>query len=180
MKKTSLLIAYVCSLLTQAQNELSTSRGTIRFDASVPVFEEIKAINNDVDCFVSLETGEINCVVFIPQFKFEKELMQKHFNDHYLESDRYPRASFIGRIEKLNYKTLSEKPTEHQIKGILKIHGKSKPLFCKAQLSKKNNELKITTTFIVNTEDFTIQIPAVVASKISKQVAILLEATLTK
>jgi hypothetical protein len=176
MRKTTFLLISLCSLWVQAQNEWSTTAGSIRFEASVPLFEEIKAVNNNVNCFVSFDTNEINCSLFIQQFKFKKELMQKHFNEHYLESDRYPKAQFIGKIEKLEYQLLTDQPQEYQLKGILKIHGKSKPLFCKITLRKKNEEIEIDTSFSINTEDFTIEIPPIVASKISKEVAITLHA----
>ncbi|OOV26853.1 hypothetical protein BXU11_10775 [Flavobacterium sp. LM5] len=180
MTKNTLIFLCMFSLLAQAQNEWSTTKGSIHFEASVPFFEEIKATNNEVSCSVILTTNEINCTVYIQQFRFKLPLMQQHFNENYLESDRYPKASFIGRIEKLNYESLTEKPNEYTIKGIIKIHGKSKPVFCKAWIDKSNNGLSLSTTFILNTEDFNIKIPVIITSKISKQVSTTLKVTLTE
>lgn len=178
MKKKTLLLLFFCCLLAKAQNELSTSKGIVHFEASVPLFEEVKAINSNVSCLITLNTNEINCTVYIQQFQFKKELMQKHFNDYYLESDRYPKASFIGRIEKLDYKSLSKKPMEYQLKGIIRIHGRSKPLFGSIWINKINNGLEMKTSFNLHTDDFKIEIPTIIASKISKQVNTTIHASL--
>lgn len=170
MKKFTILFLFFYFFQVQAQERLSTATGVIYFEASVPLFEEVKAINQAVNCSVELKTSEINCTIFIKQFQFKRDLMNIHFNAHYLESDRYPKATFIGRIDKLDYKLVSVAPIEYQIKGIIKIHGKSKPLICKAFLKKVPNGMEINSSFVLNTDDFNIQIPSIVANKISKQV----------
>jgi polyisoprenoid-binding protein YceI len=180
MKKITFLFLFCCYFLVEAQERLSTSKGIIYFEASVPIFEEVKGINQDVNCNVELRTSEINCTVYIEKFQFKRDLMRAHFNNNYLESDRYPKATFIGRIEKLDYKSLSEQPTEYQIKGIIKIHGKSKPLSCKTTLKKVAKGMEINASFVLNTDDFKIEIPAIVAPKISKQVQTTLKLIVTE
>lgn len=170
MKKKIFLFLFFYSFQIQAQERLSTTRGIIHFDASVPLYEEVKAINQAVDCSFELKTNEINCTILIKQFQFKREMMRTHFNNYYLESDQYPRASFIGTIEKFDYKLLSEEPTEYQINGVIKIHGKSKPLICKSSVRKTTKGMEINTSFALNTDDFNIAIPFIVAPKISKKV----------
>lgn len=180
MKKITILFLLLFYFFTQAQERLSSSKGVLNFEASVPLFEEVKATNQEVSCEVELKTSSINCTVFIEKFQFKRDLMRTHFNDNYLESDRYPKATFIGRIDKLDYKSLSNQPTEYQIKGIIRIHGKSKPIACKALILKVNKGMEINTTFVLNTDDFNIEIPSIVASKISKQVTTTLKITPTE
>lgn len=170
MKKISFLFLFVYFLPIHAQECLSTSKGFVYFEASVPLFEEVKAVNPSVKCLVKLKTSAINCTILIKQFQFKKDLMRAHFNDNYLESDQYPKATFIGTIDKLDYKSLTEEPTEYQIKGTIKIHGKSKPIICKASLKKVPKGMEINSSFVLNTDDFNIEIPFIVATKISKQV----------
>lgn len=170
MKKITLLFLFFFLFKTQAQERLSTSKGVIHFEASVPLFEEIKANNENVNCFIVLKTSEINCSVYINQFQFQRELMRTHFNENYLESTRYPKATFVGKIDKFDYKSLSDQPTEYLIKGTIRIHGKSKKISCIALLKKVNNGLEITSEFTLNTDDFNIEIPSIVIAKVSKQV----------
>jgi len=170
MKKITFLFLFFYSFQVLAQERLSTTTGVIHFEASVPLFEEVKAINQAVNCSVELKTSEINCTILIKQFQFKRDLMRTHFNDNYIESHRYPKATFIGRIDKFDYKLLAEVAIEYQIKGIIKLHGKSKPLICKASLKKVTKGMEINSSFDLNTDDFNIQIPSIVANKISKQV----------
>lgn len=162
----------------QAQDRFSSEEGWIDFEASVPLFEEIKAKNDKVSCAVELKTSELNCTVYIKDFQFKRELMQKHFNNNYLESDRFPKATFVGRISKFDYKSLTPEGNEYQIKGMIRIHGKSKPLICKAWLKKTSNGVEVNSNFVLLTDDFNIEIPSIIANKISKEVQVRLLAHL--
>ncbi len=170
MKKITFLFLFFHSLSFHAQDCLSTSKGFVNFEASVPLFEEVKAVNPSVKCLVKLKTSAISCTILIKQFQFKKDLMREHFNDNYLESHHHPKATFIGTIEKFDYKLLAEEPIEYQIRGIIKIRGKSKPILCKAFLKKVPKGMEINSSFVLNTDDFDIEIPFIVATKISKQV----------
>lgn len=172
MIRTLLLFLLFLNVSVLAQDRFSSEEGRIDFEASVPLFEEIKAKNDKVSCAVELKTGEINCSVLIKDFQFKRELMQKHFNNNYLESDRYPKATFIGRISKFDYKFLTTTENEYQLKGMIRIHGKSKPFICKAWLKKTPKGIEINTNFVILTEDFNVEIPEIIANKISKEVKV--------
>lgn len=178
MTRILLLIFIWVSFSASAQDRFSSDQAWVDFEASVPLFEEIKAKNEKVSCNVELKTSELNCTLYIKDFQFKRELMQKHFNSNYLESDRYPKATFIGRINKFDYKSLSANGNEYQIKGMIRIHGKSKPLICKAWVKKTENGLEINSNFILVTDDFNIEIPSLIANKISKEVQVRLLAQL--
>jgi len=94
----------------------------------------VKAINEEVLFSIEIKLAKLAVLHLSKNFKFKRDLMRTHFNENYLESNRYPKATFIGRIDKFDYKFVSETPTQYQIKGILKIHGKSKPIICSAWL----------------------------------------------
>jgi polyisoprenoid-binding protein YceI len=104
-------------------------------------------------------------------FVFKKELMQDHFNRYYIESDRYPQAHFTGIIEKFDFKNLPQTPTSYQIKGKLKIHGRTKNISIKAVLQKTKMGIVLDSQFDLNTEDYGIVIPNVIIAKVSKTVA---------
>jgi len=76
-----------------------TRTGKISFNASAPSSpEKIEAINNEVANIIDAKRGEVIFQGPIKSFKFEKELMQEHFNENYMESDKYPRSDFKGTI----------------------------------------------------------------------------------
>jgi polyisoprenoid-binding protein YceI len=98
--------------------------------------------------------------------------MEEHFNNNYLESDRYPKATLKGIIEKFDLKDLGLISKKYYIKGKITIHGKSKTIRVAAKIKKDNKGVQLISSFSLNTDDFNIEIPFIVRSKISKEVTV--------
>jgi hypothetical protein len=170
MKKTNLLFLIFVTITTLAQEKLISDKGTINFEASVPFFEEVKAINNNTTCVLITKTGEITCLAYIKKFQFERSLMQEHFNTNYMESARYPKAIFKGLIEKFDLKNIDSNIKEYEIKGKITVHGKSKTIVVSATIKKVAEGIELISNFPLSTDDFKIEIPYIVRSKIAKNV----------
>src|SRR4249919_2520933 len=99
MKKINLvLIAILISGISFGQKYF-TKNGKINFDATSPNSpEKVEAVNRTVTCVVDTKTGNIQFAVLMKGFEFEKALMQEHFNENYVESDKFPKAEFKGII----------------------------------------------------------------------------------
>jgi len=130
----------------------------------------VKAVNKLGTLVLEPETSTLICTVIIKDFRFKMDLMQEHFNDNYIESHRYPKAVFKGKIEKFDLKNIDETEKEYDIKGKLYLHGKSKMIAVKALMKRVPEGIQIVSTFPISVEDFNIEIPYVVANKISKTV----------
>ncbi len=173
MKKITLLFAFIlCSYFGIAQDKKITKTGKIIFEATVPSFEEIKAENNSVTCILNSKTGEIASLALIKGFRFKVALMEEHFNENYIESSRYPKATFKGKIQGFNINDLSTAPKEYKMAGTLELHGKSKQITTTAIIRKVGDGIEITSNFSVNSDDYAIEIPKVVSKKISKTISI--------
>lgn len=170
MKKITLIILLIITIKSFAQDKMVTNGGIIHFEASIPLFEEVKASNERTNCILMLKTGQITCWLNIKDFKFQRSLMEAHFNQNYMESDRFPRAIFKGRIEKFDSKNINSIAKEFQIKGEITIHGRTKKIEINGFLKKVDNRIELTSVFPLNTDDFMIEIPFVIRSKISKSV----------
>lgn len=170
MKKITLLFLIFIANIAIAQEKISTDKGILNFEASVPFFEEVKAINKKASCVLITKTGEITCFVFIKNFQFERSLMEEHFNANYMQSHRYPKAIFKGRIEKFDFKNIDSNATEYQITGKITMHGKSKKVIVTGIIKKGAQGIELISNFPLNTDDFKIEIPFIVRSKISKNV----------
>ncbi|WP_142783563.1 YceI family protein [Changchengzhania lutea] len=162
MRKLLFLFALI-HLNCFAQNKYLTRTGTVGFEASVASFEEVKATNSSATAIINSENNEFAALVLVKGFRFKNALMEEHFNENYAESDKYPKATFKGKIigESNNY----------QIDGTLSFHGKSKqihaiPIRCLV----KNEIIKISGDFDVNVSDFDIKIPKIVQDKVSESV----------
>ena len=101
---------------------------------------------------------------------FEKALMQEHFNENYVESDKFPKATFKGSI--LNFDAIKDTATKAKVKGILTIHGISKEMIIEANFTKTKDVILVDGSFIVEVDDFNIKIPAVVAKNIAKKIKV--------
>ena len=172
MKKITLIFLLYFANLALAQEKMTTQKGIIDFEASVPLFEEVKAKNENAACTINLETGELSSTVLIKDCHFKIALMEQHFNENYMESHRYPKAVFKGTIEGFNLNIIGTSPKEFKLKGTLKLHGKLKKINTVVLLKKSNNGLEIITDFNVNSKEFNIKIPEILSMKVAETVNI--------
>ena len=176
----SILISFIVlvSLNSFAQNKMVTKTGKITFEASVPAFEEVKAKNESVTCILNPTTGDIAALALMKSFRFKVALMEEHFNENYMESDTYPKATFKGKIQDFDFSKLTTTAKQYTIKGKLELHGKTKDITITASIKKSGDGVEIDSNFTVNTDDFAIDIPSVVSKKVTKKVAVKLDVTL--
>ena len=175
-KLVSLLI--VISLSSFAQTKMITKSGKVTFEASVPAFEEVKAKNETVTVVLNTSTGDIASLALVKGFRFKIALMEEHFNENYMESDSYPKATFKGKIDNFDVSKLTETAKVYTLKGKMEMHGKAKDITIAANIKKTNDGIEIDADFSLNTDDFGIEIPSVISKKVSKKVMVKLDATL--
>ncbi len=155
-----------------AQTKYFTKTGSIIF-SSKSSLENIEAVNNKVVSVWDVATGQIELAVLMKGFEFEKALMQEHFNENYVESDKYPKAVFTGVIE--NSKAISfEKDNVVTVKvdGSLTMHGVTNPVNTTATINVKNGIVQASCSFSIVLADYKIAIPSIVSDKINKTIAI--------
>ena len=172
MKKPILIVMAFIASVSFAQEKMMTKTGKVTFEASVPAFEEIKGKNENATGVLVPATGEFASLTLMKGFRFKIALMEEHFNENYVQSDKYPKATFRGKIENFDVKSLTATAKDYTIKGKMELHGKSKEISVPAKIKKTDAGIEISSTFNINTEDFDIEIPSVVASKVSKKVII--------
>ena len=175
MKTKIIMALLLISSLSFAQDKLITKTGTITFEASAPSFEEVKAKNSGVSCVLNTKTGEIASLALLKGFRFKVALMEEHFNENYVESDKFPKATFKGKIENFDLSKLTTTANNYTIKGKLELHGKSKDIAITAKIKKGKDGIEIVSDFTVNTDDFDIEIPSVVSKKVTKKVNVRFE-----
>lgn len=156
-----------------------TRTGQVHFYGSTPL-ESIEAYNHAVAAAMDLGTGELLFQVPIRSFIFEKALMQEHFNENYMESDRFPRAEFKGKL--LGDKKEYTKPGEHdvEVEGKLTIHGVSRQVRIPGTLTVSKDEVQVRAKFQVVPGDHDIAIPKLVENKIARTIDVTVHTTLNK
>lgn len=123
--------------------------------------------------FFDTQKGEFAFSVLIKSFKFQKALMEEHFNENYLESNTYPKASFKGTITDLSKVTLSKDGTYPvTVKGDLTIHGVTKPVEAPGTITVSGGKVGAASKFTVKVKDYNIKIPATLVNNIAETVDI--------
>lgn len=152
-----------------AQNFI-TKNGKISFFSKTDV-EDIVAVNNQAVSIINSQTGSVQFSVMVNGFLFKKALMQEHFNENYLESDKYPKATFKGALtemDKVNFKKDGIYNTT--VTGDLNIHNVTNKVTVPAVITVKGNSISANATFKVKLDDYKITVPKVVENNISKTI----------
>ncbi len=165
--KTFLSFFLLTTFIVFGQNSLQISNGYIQLDATSQNFEEIKAINNHVKVGFDPQNGALFCNALIKDFHFKRSLMEEHFNNHYLESNIYPKAYFKGKIIDFDSAKVAETGTEFVLKGVLTLHGNSKKISTTIIVKKTSSKYILETNFDVLLADFEIKIPKILTNQIS-------------
>jgi hypothetical protein len=171
MRKIAILIVFLCSYTNVlGQDKKLTKTGQVTFEASVPAFEEVKAVHKNVTCVLNTKTGEIQSLILIKGFKFKIALMEEHFNENYMESDKFPKAIFRGKIDNFDVNKITDNTQDTTISGKMELHGKIKDMTIIAKIKKVKDSIELISAFIMNPDDFDVKIPSLVSKKVSKKV----------
>lgn len=166
MKFWLLIIGLSLGLNAEAQ-KLKTRSGYVKFFSGAAV-EDITAENKQVSSILDLESGSFAFLVPIKAFQFEKALMQEHFNENYMESGKFPNASFKGKIENFESLDLTKDGSfEANFKGTMNIHGESREISEKVNITVKDGKVSLDCEFDLKCSDYKVEIPAAKADNIS-------------
>lgn len=172
MKKTILIPLLLASFIIFSQEKMITKLGTITIEASVPSFQPVKGTNSNVTFVLNERTGEIASLALMKGFQFEMALMEEHFNENYMETDKFSKAVFRGKIEKFDTNKLTADYQDYIIKGKLELHGKTKEVIADAKITKSGSRITVLSYFSVNASDFEIPIPSLIKYKLDNKVNI--------
>lgn len=144
----------------------STTSGTTSFSASTPL-EDIEAENKKSQAILNTANNEIAIRMNMRDFSFPNKLMQEHFNENYMESAKYPTATFSGKIDKAPDYT---KDGQYDVSatGKFTVHGVTKQRTINGKLKIEGGKISITSDFEVPLTDHKIEVPKVVFVKIAQ------------
>lgn len=155
-----------------SQTRYFTKTGVISFIAGTPV-EDIDGVNKSASCVIDVPTAQVEVALLVKGFEFKRGLMQEHFNENYLESEKYPKAFFKGKINdlaKIDFK--QDRKYEVTSIGILDMHGVKKEIEVPVAFVIEKGLPTATIDFNVVLADYKIEIPSAVRDKISKTATI--------
>lgn len=171
MKKTIFLLALIAFFSNaNSQEKYFTKAGKLSFDATVPKSpENIDAVNKAGLCVLDTKTGDIQFSCLMKGFEFERALMMEHFNENYVESDKYPKTVFKGIIlnnASINY--AKDGSYAAKVKGQMTMHGETKEVETEGKIISKSGKIQVIANFNLVFADYKIIIPQLVADKVAK------------
>jgi polyisoprenoid-binding protein YceI len=175
MKNLLFILGLLASFTAHSQNYILEG-SKIRFFSHAPL-EDIEAITTEGQGAINASKSTFSFRIPINTFQFEKELMQEHFNENYLESAKYPNGTFKGKIEG-NYDLKKDGEYAVVAKGDLEIHGVTKPREIQATIKVQNGAASLYSKFKVKVADHNIEIPTLVFQNIAEEVEVTIESKL--
>lgn len=170
--KLPLLSLFLLGALSANAQKYITKSGNVKFEASVPSFEEVAAESKSTSAVFETSTGDFAALTLMKGFRFKVALMEEHFNENYVESDKYPKASFKGKVDDFDASQVTAAEKTVTITGDLTLHGKTKRVSSTAKISKSGTAYKISGSFSVKPDDFGIEIPKIVSKKVADKVSV--------
>lgn len=149
-----------------------TKNGNISFFSKASL-ENIQADNNQVMSVLNTQTGDMQFSVLIKSFHFEKALIEEHFNENYLESDKFPKATFkgvINDVSKISFTT--DGMYNVSVTGDLTLHGVTKKITSTGTITVKGGKISADSKFNIKLSDYNISIPKLVKDNIAESVEV--------
>ena len=172
MHKLILIIIAVLIQFHLVAQPLIDRTGKASFYSEAPL-EDIEAVNNNLLGAIDLDKGTLAVSMSIKGFHFDNSLMEEHFNENYMESDKYPKAQFSGRIKDFSNLDFSKAGSfDAVVEGQIEIHGVKQPLETVVQFKSSSDQLLANTQFDLSVADFDIDIPKLVIKNIAEVVEV--------
>jgi hypothetical protein len=168
-------IFILSGIIASAQDKFFTKNGRISF-VSKGNIETIEANHKSITCVLDTKTGNVQFSVLMRGFEFRKALMQEHFNENYVESDKYPRAEFRGQV--VNNSAIGytkDGVYDAKVKGKLTIHGVARDIETDGKLTVKGGKPQANATMVIQLSDYKISIPGIHRENINNNVTITID-----
>lgn len=173
MKHFIVVLLILSASAGRAQKFMSESSSITFF--SKATIEDIKADNVKGVSLFNTETGEIAFSIPVKEFKFDKSLMEEHFNEKYLETEKYPKSTFSGKI--VGYKPAVSGSQSVNAQGKLTLHGITKDIEVPGTLEEASGKITMKAKFIVKLEDYNIAIPKLLFQNIAETIEVSIDFT---
>jgi polyisoprenoid-binding protein YceI len=177
MKKIILLLVMTCFAAGISKAQIYMGKESLITFFSHTAVEDIDAKNTTGKPVLDAGKGDIQVKVTMKGFKFKSGMMEQHFNDNFMESEKYPHAIFKGKInEKVDYSKDGE--TKVTVTGNMEIHGVTQPVTMEGTITVKGKQVIIDSKFKIKLADYKIEDPSIIGKKVAESVDVTIKSTL--
>ena len=170
------LVILVCLSLSfpAVCQKFTAEKGQVSFFSDAAI-EDIEAVNTVVGSLYNATSGEIVYILKIRDFVFPKALMREHFNEKYMESEKFPKSSFQGKVTGYN-PTATGAQKVHAV-GKLNIHGVTKDIDVAGTMENVAGKIQLKSRFMIKLADYNVKIPTIVWQNIAEEVEVRIDFT---
>jgi len=180
LKTIIFLSIFLLANISGIAQKYFTRTAEVIFFSEAPT-ENIEAENRQVTCILNTENGEIAFSIQMKGFHFEKALMEEHFNENYVESHKFPKSTFKGKVVDFDKIDIINAGTHKvSVVGEILLHGVAKKIKADGEIRIDGDKIMLTSKFDLRIEDYKIDIPKAVINKIAESIEVSLSATLTE
>ena len=174
MKQNYFLILLILMALNTSAQKYVLEKSTVTFFSEAAI-ENITAKNAKTTSVLNTETSDIAFSVPIREFQFAKKLMQEHFNEKYMDTEKFPKSTFSGKITGFDSKAKGVQQV--RANGKLTIHGVTTNIEIPGTAEVQSNRIILKSKFIVKLADYNIKIPQLMWQNIAEQVEVTVDFT---
>lgn len=171
------LVAFILTLLSLSAfaqddkyaNTYVCQKGKIHFFSATPM-EDIEATSNTAVCVINTQTKKVYAKVQQASFNFKDKLMQEHYNENYMESDKFPAAVLdMAIVEDIDF--TKDGTYDITLKGTLEMHGVKNEREIKGKITIKGGApTQATAIFDVLLANHNIKVPKAVTVNIAESI----------
>ncbi len=173
MKKYLLIAFSLCALSSVAQ-KYTVEKSVVSFFSKAKI-EDITAQNTKASSIFNLESGDIAFSIPITEFEFAKSLMKEHFNEKYMDTEKFPKATFQGKITGYQQKTSG--PQVAKANGKLTVHGVTKEVEIPGTVEITGGSVLLHSKFMVKLDDYGVPRPQLLWQNIAEEVEVSIDFT---
>jgi polyisoprenoid-binding protein YceI len=170
MKDYMKILLFLCWILPLVGfgQKIVVKKSTVTFFSDAAI-EDITASTTKASGIIDLSEKKFAFSIPVKDFEFEKSLMKEHFNEKYMETEKFPKATFTGTID-----AIDKDAAEQQVRtsGKLTIHGVTREVEIPASVRKEGSISRVNAKFVVRLEDYGIQIPQLLFQNIAESVEV--------
>ena len=173
MRRIIIALILLSGVQVNGQKFIAESSKITFFSKST--IEDITADNVKGASMFNAETGEVAYSIPVREFKFAKSLMEEHFNEKYLDTEKFPKSTFAGKI--LGYKPSTSGPQQVNAQGKFTLHGITKDIDIPGTLEEVNGKIMMKAKFMVKLEDYDIPRPQVLWQNLAEVIEVSIDFT---
>jgi hypothetical protein len=173
MKKVFFYALTLVCFSSEAQKYISEKSNVVFFsDAAI---EDITAKNSKSTSIFNPETGDIAFSIPVPEFEFAKSLMKEHFNEKYMETEKFPKSTFQGKVA--GYDPKASGPQQAKAAGKLTIHGVTRDVEIPGTLELAGDKINLKSKFNVKLDEYNVKRPQLLWQNIAEAVEVTIDFT---